>query len=491
MRTFQTAGHAEKDGMGAALTRDKIAALAPDQSALSASIKLQKPASWPLLGHDGGDALIWGECQGSGATPYRVMADLRDLGNKCTCPSRKFPCKHVLALLSLSIEAPGRFTQGETPPWVGEWLTRRRGPKKAGGEGDEQKAATGRGASFAIAESAASAPKPVDPKAAERAEAQRVRLREEREASIAGGLDELDRWVLDRLEEGLANFAATAQQACRSAAARLIDAKAPGIAGMVDELAVKLFRVPQPLRAAYAMERLSAIALLASAYRNQAGLTEALRADVRRLIGWTVRREELLEDKDALRVGGRWQVVSARSEVQPDRIRRLETWLLRLGARQGAEPDFALLLDFVPLAGGPSAPPFYAGEVLSAELAFYPSAVPLRAQIVTRAAAEGEAGWGGLPDIATALDGWDRSLAHQPWLESWPLLIGGVHVARGNGDALWLEDGAGGALPLDMAKGDAMAPLIGLPGITAAGLWDGQCFELLAAETPIGGWYGG
>ena len=476
--------------MGATLTRDKIAALAPDQSALTASIKLQKPAAWPLLGRDGENALVWGECQGSGATPYRVMADLRDLGNKCTCPSRKFPCKHVLALLWLTVEVPGRFEQSEPPSWVGEWVTRRRAPKKAAA-GEEQPAATGRGASFAIAENAAPATaKPADPKAAERAETQRIRLREEREASIAGGLDELDRWVLDRLEEGLANFPATAAQACRSAAARLIDAKAPGLAGMVDELAVKLFRMPQPLRAAFAMERLSAIALLASAYRNQARLPEALRADVRRLIGWTVRREDLLEDKDALRVSDRWLVVSARSEVQPDRIRRLETWLLRLGRREGAAPDFALLLDFVPLAGGPSAPPFYAGEVLAADLAFYPSAVPLRALIVSRAAADGETGWGIAPGIASALDGWDRALAHQPWLESWPLLIGGIRVARGNGDALWLADNAGCALPLDMEKGEAMAPLIGLPVITVAGLWDGRCFSLHAAETPIGVWYG-
>jgi hypothetical protein len=478
--------------MGASLTRDKIAALAPDQSALTASIKLQKPANWPLLGRDGEDALVWGECQGSGSTPYRVMADLRDLGNKCTCPSRKFPCKHVLALLWLSVEAPGRFAQSETPPWVADWLTRRRPKKAGGGEGEEQPAGNGRGASFAIAENAAPAtPKPGDPKAAERAEAQRTRLREERESSIAGGLDELDRWILDRLEEGLANFATTAQQTCRSAAARLIDAKAPGLAGMVDELAVKLFRVPQPLRAAYASERLSAIALLASAYRNQYRLSEALRADVRRQIGWTVRREDMLEDKDALRVTSRWMVVSARAEVQPDRIRRLETWLLRLGDRGAAEPDFALLLDFVPMAGGASAPPFYAGEVLSAELAFYPSPMPLRALIVTRAAGEGETGWGAAPNIAAALDGWDRALAHQPWLEDWPLLIGDVRVARAEGDALWLIDDAGGALPLDTAKAEIIAPLIGLPAITAPGLWDGRCFTLLAAETPIGGWYGG
>jgi len=42
-----------------------------------------------------------------------------------------------------------------------------------------------------------------------------------------------------------------------------------------------------------------------------------------------------------------------------------------------------------------------------------------------------------------------------------------------------------------MAKSETIAPLIGLLGITAAGLWDGRCLSLLAADTPIGGWYGG
>src|SRR5688572_31794662 len=66
----------------------------------------------------GDGALVWGECAGSGANPYRVMADLRDLGNKCTCPSRKFPCKHVLALLWLNAESIVPFPPADTPVWV-------------------------------------------------------------------------------------------------------------------------------------------------------------------------------------------------------------------------------------------------------------------------------------------------------------------------------------------------------------------------------------
>ncbi len=87
----------------------KIEELAPDQASLSAAAKLKKPAAWSLLARDDAAALIWGECQGSGASPYRVICSEADFGTKCTCPSRKFPCKHALALLWLSAENAAAF----------------------------------------------------------------------------------------------------------------------------------------------------------------------------------------------------------------------------------------------------------------------------------------------------------------------------------------------------------------------------------------------
>lgn len=73
------------------LTLQRIEGLAPDQASLAAARKLLTPSSWPTLAE--GEGLIWGECQGSGATPYRVVVSEADAGYKCTCPSRKFPCK--------------------------------------------------------------------------------------------------------------------------------------------------------------------------------------------------------------------------------------------------------------------------------------------------------------------------------------------------------------------------------------------------------------
>src|ERR1700745_3134917 len=103
------------------LTLGRIEALAPDQSSLAAARKLLKVLSWPTLAE--GEGLVWGECQGSGATPYRVVVSEADAGDKCTCPSRKFPCKHSLALMWMRVDKPAAFAAAAIPEWVKDWLS--------------------------------------------------------------------------------------------------------------------------------------------------------------------------------------------------------------------------------------------------------------------------------------------------------------------------------------------------------------------------------
>jgi predicted signal transduction protein with EAL and GGDEF domain len=72
------------------------------------------------------DAAVWGECQGSGSKPYQTQVDVSGAGPtfRCSCPSRKFPCKHGLALLLLQAQTPQTFTAAE-PAWVSEWRASR------------------------------------------------------------------------------------------------------------------------------------------------------------------------------------------------------------------------------------------------------------------------------------------------------------------------------------------------------------------------------
>src|SRR5262245_11009285 len=118
------------------LTLQRIEGLAPDQASLAAARKLLKPSNWPTLVE--GEGLIWGECQGSGATPYRVVVSEAGAGYKCTCPSRKFPCKHTLALMWMRADNTAAFTPATVPDWVKDWLSRRRGTSKAASKAEEE-----------------------------------------------------------------------------------------------------------------------------------------------------------------------------------------------------------------------------------------------------------------------------------------------------------------------------------------------------------------
>jgi hypothetical protein len=226
-----------------ALSIRAIESLAPDQSSLVAATKIKRTA-WTTLGEDSARGLIWGECQGSGATPYRVSAALEDLASKCGCPSRKFPCKHALGLMLLRTNQPSSFAAAAAPDWVNDWMARRR--TKAPSPDAREK--TGPKPSLARAAAEAAVAKPVDEKAEARAAAQRERLKAEREERILQGLDELDLWIADQLQQGLASFPANAAQKCRLAAQRLVDAKAPGLANRIDTLPSEIFGVPEHMR---------------------------------------------------------------------------------------------------------------------------------------------------------------------------------------------------------------------------------------------------
>lgn len=474
------------------LSREKIESLAPDQSSLSAALKLVKPAAWPVLAANADASIFWGECQGSGSTPYRVVVSPDGAGYKCTCPSRKFPCKHVLAVLWLRVDKPERFEIATAPQWVEDWTARRRpgagrpASRPLADDAQPKVAPSLDAALMAEPEEA----KPADPKAAARAEAQRKRLREEREAAALAGLDEFERWAFDQLGQGMAGFAARAQASVRAVSQRLVDAKAGGLAARLDRLPSQLFRAAESERADIAIEQLAAATLIASAYRNQDRLPFDLREDVRRAVGWVQKREDLIADPHAPRAASTWIAAANVSEVQPDKLRRLETWLINAAPTEGA-PRVAQLVDFVPVAGGFGFP-FTPGECLEGEIVFYPSAAPVRGLLVSRHNAPAPLTWpAGHRNIGDALDAFDARLAAVPWLDQWPLVISGVEVRTAGLGLTALCDSAGAALPVERAQLDALTPMLGLTGLTAFLVWDGREAHVLAIDSPIGCWHGG
>jgi len=465
------------------LTFERIEALAPDQASLAAARKLLKASSWPTLA--AGEGLVWGECQGSGATPYRVAVNEADAGYKCTCPSRKFPCKHALALMWMRADRSARFASGPVPDWVKDWLSRRRGTSAAGSTTEDEAQPKSRPSIrlTEIPEAAADA----DPKAEQRAAAARERNRLEREAAVLAGLEDLDTWLSDQVQHGMANFVAQTAQVCRTIAQRLVDAKASGLAGRLDALPSRLFTLPGPARPSAAIRELGQIHLISQAYRRASELPELLRVDARQAIGWPVTREALLSDSEALRVSAKWRVFAVLSEAQPDRLRRIETWLWQSDV--DGMPQWAVLIDFVPISTGAVAGGYLVGDQIDAELVFYRSTIPLRAQISTlQRGAEQSSEPLTLPNegLSASYANYEHALAQLPWLGTIPLTFRSAGVRR-NGEQLYIHDDESKlTLPLDAS--DQALPLARVDHIDGIGLWDGYEFTLAWAETPLGRW---
>src|SRR4051812_45393090 len=96
--------------------------LAPDSQVASSATRLAGAAGWTGLGRTA--SALWGLCPGSGKNPYRVCVDLGDRATKCSCPSRKFPCKHAVAVQLL--HARGEVPAEEAvPDWVSDWVAKR------------------------------------------------------------------------------------------------------------------------------------------------------------------------------------------------------------------------------------------------------------------------------------------------------------------------------------------------------------------------------
>ena len=100
---------------------EQVEAIAPTPAALSAARPLTTVAKWGGLGAD--ERAVWGSCRGSGAEPYDTMVDHVGVASRCTCPSRRHPCKHVLALLLLWVH--GDVPETTAPSQVTTWVEAR------------------------------------------------------------------------------------------------------------------------------------------------------------------------------------------------------------------------------------------------------------------------------------------------------------------------------------------------------------------------------
>lgn len=393
----------------------QVLALAPDEAGRKAARALARPRPWSDLGST--DSLVWGKCQGSAKAPYQVTVDLNEPAFRCTCPSRKFPCKHGVALLLLWADADSKVAElGAAAPFADEWVGERR--IRA-----EQRA--DRAARQAAGESGLA-----DPEAA-------ARRAEQRQATMTAGLEDFERWLTDLVRQGLAEARRQPYRYWDAAAARLVDAQLPALADRVRG-AAGLAQGGGDW-AERLLAELGRWFLAVRAWPRRAALPPAVAADLETFLGASRRKEDV---EAAGGVRDRWHVVGVRLG-EDERIRSQRTWLI--GEDTG---EFVVLLDFA-AAGAVLQVPGVVGSIVDATVARYPGHPPVRGLFTGDQLVVGTGR--SLPhaaDVATALDRAATWLASNPWLGRVPVALRSATAVIDDGD-LWVVDDTGRGLQAD------------------------------------------
>lgn len=425
--------------VGIQITANQVISMAPDASSTAAGKKLANTKHWQQIGQNA-DAL-WGECQGSAL--YQVRIALPTLTIQCSCPSRKQPCKHGLGLLLMTANTPEAVPVSEPPAWITTWLAKRAAASKRK-ETQESPNATSSPTATAI---------------------QRKTL-EKRLAQVNKGIELLDLWLNDLVRNGLGYLETQPATFWEQQAAQMVDAQATGLASYIRRLA----SIPNasPNWSEKLLAQLGKLALLTQAFHRMEQLDIAIQEDIRQLIGWNLKEEEVLARGE--HITDNWLLLGqAVEDIERGQAQR--TWLLGTTTRRSA-----LLLQFS-FAGTPFSAHYQLGSCQKAELVYWPSIQPQRALIATRLGEiepfpehlpGGETIEAFLDDVATIL-------ARFPWRDRFLCTLCQVTPIHDATSCRWyICDQHGQALPLVKGEYWQLLALSGGAPVDFAGEWDGE-----------------
>lgn len=431
-------------------TTEHISTLAPDSGSLKNGRALAVASKWQTLGQ--ADGILWGEIKGSGSTPYQTCIEQVIPSFKCSCPSRKFPCKHGLGLALIFTTQPEALSQTEYPAWVVEWLNKR-----------EQRAQK---------QTAKANDAPVDEATLKKREQAQEKRRAARDDKVSTGVTELQTWLYDQVRQGLSQSVSD-HRPWEKMAARMIDAQAPGLAQRLQRCSEARFSGDGWQE--NLLREVSRLHLLLQAYARKESLSSELQADIAAHIGETTKQAELLIQNGII---DDWLVVGQGLEER-DAMRTQRTWLY--GVQQ---QRYALLLDFaVANQAMTLRPPL--GSCFNAELVFYPNSWAVRAMI------KQDNGVVSTPSevptfisVESALLAFQTQLALSPWLNQYPCALAKVVPVRQ--DQRWLLiNEALTVLPLKIneTQGWHLLAVSGGQTVNIFGEWDGETLLPLAVFT--------
>ncbi len=440
---------------------EQILALAPDPNTSKRGQGLASSKKWIAIETDG--RALWGMCKSSGTAHYRTFVDLKGPAFKCSCPSRKFPCKHSIGLLLYATSnADGIKVAGERPEEVDDWIDKR-DSKQSKPENQKEKT----------------------PEEIQKAEARKLKNFNDRLQLMENGIRDMENWLEDIIRTGFAAVDGsgaemtssalkfkkdTGPELWRNISMRMVDSKLSGIARKIRELAlIHNVGADWPSRM---LEELSDLYLLSKGFGKRERLSEELRKELMRILGVNTSKDELLNQQG---IPDEWMVVGQFQSNNIDNAAVRRTWFM--GRNTG---KFALVLEYDYNNQGF---PFHwpKGRIFNGEIIYYPSITPLRAimreQSIIKDVVDG---WKGCASLSDALRNYADVLAVNPWIKDYPMALTSV-IPIMKGRTLYFVDKDGQGVPLlkkELSDWKIMALGAG-NSIDAFGEWTGTEFNPL------------
>jgi hypothetical protein len=272
--------------------------------------------------------------------------------------------------------------------------------------------------------------KPPDPVAKAKRQADRA-------AKVESGIADLDRWLQDRIRQGISNLASSSHIMWEQQAARLTDAQAPGLARMLRQCA----DIPNSHEGwpEHLLSRMALLHLATQGYSRIDELDEDAQHDLRSIIGFTVNQEELLKEDG---IKDHWQVMGQRVEYD-ERMKTQRTWLRGVNSRQ-----WALILQFA-FGMAQLDISFLPGHSVDAELVFFPGSLKLRA--LAKNIGHERKKMDALDAYESAdefLVDYAKAMALNPWMETFPCAIKNVTPVSTGVREVVLVDSKKNVIPL-------------------------------------------
>jgi len=371
------------------ITQEYILGISPDASSTKNANKIFSTTKWSVYRSD---RAVWCEIYGSGKKPYLTQLDIQNIAFKCSCPSRKFPCKHSLAL-GLYIADRGLDTIGmsDEPLWVKEWIDKR----------------------VAKAQKQTTTPKVKSQESIKKLEAKRWSSAKENVSFVAD-------WLADSIKLGILDLPNRDYGYWEDLKKRMVDLKLVGFNRFFTKLQNLNYAKSWESEAVYV---LSDMHQLVASIKNYQYLDSEFKAELAMLLGWSSSKKELLAQNDTKIVNDMWIVVNIHISYE-DRLKVRKVYLY------GVESNcFAYILDFVPESRY-FEELYTKSTMIKAQLVFYDGVIKQRAIIKTKESVDRyiPTSLKSVDSLHEAYSNFKEALISFPWVWEYPVFVSSCSI---------------------------------------------------------------